>query len=613
MDKNQTIGLVLITLMLFGYIFLMDYGNPTEPTPNQSITDSTNQQTTSKISEADTNSSKFEKPIIAPIQPQVSDSALLSQHGIFGLGMKGEEQEITLENQDFVVKLTSYGGKVKEILLKNYVTFEKKPLILFDAKSSKTSLEIESDKGKFDLHDLYFVVAESTDNSVTFRIQKSDGEYIEQKYSIEKSGFTVNYTTELKGINLKVETAKFGWLDQLKRLEKSKEQSINSATVNYFTSEGDFDYLSETSYEPEGIVLAEKLRWIAMKQKFFNAGMITENTFSNVRVATIQNPDPLTVKDLYTTYEIPLQDLANSKIRFYFGPNDYDITETVTEGYQKNVYLGWAMFSTVNKYLIIPIFKLLEKVSSNYGIVILVLVLIIKIVLFPLTYKSYKSMAKTKVLKPELDKIREKHGGDMQKAQPEQMELYQKAGVNPLSGCIPMVAQMPILLAMFNFFPNAIQLRQKGFLWADDLSSYDSILDLPFEIPFYGAHISLFTLLMVASTLAYTWYNSQMTAQTMEGPMKSMQYVFPFMMLFFLNSFASGLTYYYFISNLITIGQQVLIRKFIDEDKIKAVIEKNKQKNTGKKSIIDRLTATKKDLDEKANEKRANRKNRRYK
>jgi len=613
MDKNQTIGLVLITLMLFGYIFLMDYGNPTEPTPNQSITDSTNRQTTSKISEADTNSSKFEKPIITPIQPQVSDSALLSQHGIFGLGMKGEEQEITLENQDFVVKLTSYGGKVKEILLKNYVTFEKKPLILFDAKSSKTSLEIESDKGKFDLHDLYFVVAESTDNSVTFRIQKSDNEYIEQKYSIEESGFIVNYTTDLKGINLKTQTAKFGWLDQLKRLEKSKEQSINSATVNYFTSEGDFDYLSETSYEPEGIVLAEKLRWIAMKQKFFNAGMITENTFSNVRVATIQNPDPLTVKDLYTTYEIPLQDLANSKIRFYFGPNDYDITETVTEGYQKNVYLGWAMFSTVNKYLIIPIFKLLEKVSSNYGIVILVLVLIIKIVLFPLTYKSYKSMAKTKVLKPELDKIREKHGGDMQKAQPEQMELYQKAGVNPLSGCIPMVAQMPILLAMFNFFPNAIQLRQKGFLWADDLSSYDSILDLPFEIPFYGAHISLFTLLMVASTLAYTWYNSQMTAQTMEGPMKSMQYVFPFMMLFFLNSFASGLTYYYFISNLITIGQQVLIRKFIDEDKIKAVIEKNKQKNTGKKSIIDRLTATKKDLDEKANEKRANRKNRRYK
>ncbi len=613
MDKNQTIGLVLITLMLFGYIFLMDYGNPTEPTPNQSITDSTNRQTTSKISEADTNSSKFEKPIITPIQPQVSDSALLSQHGIFGLGMKGEEQEITLENQDFVVKLTSYGGKVKEILLKNYVTFEKKPLILFDAKSSKTSLEIESDKGKFDLHDLYFVVAESTDNSVTFRIQKSDNEYIEQKYSIEESGFIVNYTTDLKGINLKTQTAKFGWLDQLKRLEKSKEQSINSATVNYFTSEGDFDYLSETSYEPEGIVLAEKLRWIAMKQKFFNAGMITENTFSNVRAATIQNPDPLTVKDLYTTYEIPLQDLANSKIRFYFGPNDYDITETVTEGYQKNVYLGWAMFSTVNKYLIIPIFKLLEKVSSNYGIVILVLVLIIKIVLFPLTYKSYKSMAKTKVLKPELDKIREKHGGDMQKAQPEQMELYQKAGVNPLSGCIPMVAQMPILLAMFNFFPNAIQLRQKGFLWADDLSSYDSILDLPFEIPFYGAHISLFTLLMVASTLAYTWYNSQMTAQTMEGPMKSMQYVFPFMMLFFLNSFASGLTYYYFISNLITIGQQVLIRKFIDEDKIKAVIEKNKQKNTGKKSIIDRLTATKKDLDEKANEKRANRKNRRYK
>ncbi len=589
MDKNQTIGLVLITAMLLAYMLFMDMTTPppSEQPEKQEVSDTTQAKTSSKIVQEQAESPKITEPTTAP------DSVLQEKYGIFGMGLKGEAKDILLENQDVKITLTSYGGKVKEVLLKNYVTFEKKPLILLDAQSSKTSLEVQSDKGNFDLHDLYYTVTENTKKSVTFRIQLSENQYIEQKYTIQDTGFTVAYTTDLKGVALKSETVRFAWLDQLKRLEKSKEQSANKSTVNYYSDQGDFDYLSETSYEPEGVVLTEKLKWISMKQKFFNAGMLTEGVFMNAKMATIENPDPLGVKDLYASYDIPVADLKSSKIRFYFGPNDYDIAQTITEGYEQNVYLGWAIFSTVNKYLIIPIFKLTEKITPNYGIVILILVFIIKLALFPLTYKSYKSMAKTKVLKPELDAIREKHGGDMQKAQPEQMELYQKAGVNPLSGCIPMVAQMPILLAMFNFFPNAIQLRQKGFLWADDLSSYDSILDLPFEIPFYGAHISLFTLLMVASTLVYTWYNSQMTAQTMEGPMKSMQYVFPFMMLFFLNSFSSGLTYYYFISNLITIGQQLVIRNFIDEDKIKALIDENKRKNKGKKSILERLNDSK--------------------
>lgn len=584
MDKNQTIGLVLITGMLLGYMLFMDMTAPPSPKEpkNKKISDSTQVENLPKVQKQ-----KIEQ---TPQKNTVPDSLLQDQYDVFGMGMKGSAQDVILENEDMKLTLNSHGGKVKEVLLKNYVTFEKKPLILLNAETSKTSLEVESKEGKFDLHDLYYTIKEKTERSVTFRIQTSENKYIEQKYELASKGFLVDYVANLEGITLKSEKAQFSWLDQLRQLEKSKEQSKNKATINYYSDQKDFDYLSETSYEPEGVVLAEKLKWISMKQKFFNAGMIIQDgTFTNVKVATIENPRENFVKDLYATYNIPLQDLGNQKIKFYFGPNDYDITQKITEGYEKNVYLGWAIFSTVNKYLIIPIFKLLEKATSNYGIIILILVFIIKACLFPLTYKSYKSMAKTKVLKPELDAIREKHGGDMQKAQPEQMALYQKAGVNPLSGCIPMVAQMPILLAMFNFFPNAIQLRQKSFLWADDLSSYDSILNLPFEIPFYGSHVSLFTLLMVASTLAYTWYNSQMTAQNMEGPMKHMQYMFPFMMLFFLNSFASGLTYYYFISNIITIGQQLIIKNFIDEDKIRKVLDENKRKNKGKKSIIERL------------------------
>jgi YidC/Oxa1 family membrane protein insertase len=278
-----------------------------------------------------------------------------------------------------------------------------------------------------------------------------------------------------------------------------------------------------------------------------------------------------------------LQDLqdGNGDFTFFFGPNNYQILKKIAPGFSNNVYLGWGIFSWFNKFLIIPIFNFLENYIANYGIIIMILVLIIKIMLSPLSYKSYVSMAKTKVLKPELDIIREKHEGDMQKIQAEQMQLYQKVGINPLSGCIPMLLQLPILLAMFNFFPNSIELRQESFLWADDLSTYDSIMNLPFHIPAYGSHVSLFTLLMTASTILYTWSNSQMT--TIQGPMKTIQYVMPIMFLFFLNSYSSGLTFYYFVSNIVTFGQQAIIRKFVDEDKIRAVLEENKKRNVNKK------------------------------
>lgn len=226
-------------------------------------------------------------------------------------------------------------------------------------------------------------------------------------------------------------------------------------------------------------------------------------------------------------------------------------------------------------------FHWLEQFISNYGVIIIILVLVIKTLLFPLSYKSYISMAKIKVLKPELDEIKEKYGDDMTKAQQEQMQLYQKVGVNPLSGCVPVLLQMPILLAMFNYFPNAIELRQEPFLWADDLSTYDSILDLPFTIPFYGDHVSLFVLLMTASTILYTWSNNQ--ASTVQGPMKNMQYFLPLIFMFVLNSFPAALSFYYFVSNIVTFGQQAIIRKFVDDDKIRKILEENKKRNKNKK------------------------------
>ena len=293
--------------------------------------------------------------------------------------------------------------------------------------------------------------------------------------------------------------------------------------------------------------------------------------------------DSTVVKTMTANMTIPVNDVMGTgyAMEYYFGPNNYKILKTVTPGFDANVDLGWSVLKIINKWLIINIFQWLEQYISNYGIIIMIMVILIKLMLSPLTYKSHMSMAKMRVLKPELDEIKERVGDDMQKVQVEQMELYKKAGINPLSGCIPMVLQMPVLFAMFYFFPNSIELRQEAFLWADDLSTYDSVIDFSFTIPFYGDHVSLFTLLMTASTILYTWSNSRVSSVT--GPMKTMQYVMPVMFLFFLNNYSAGLTFYYFVSNIVSFGQIALFRKFVDEDKIKKIMEENKKKNANKK------------------------------
>ncbi|MFT6827888.1 MAG: YidC/Oxa1 family membrane protein insertase, partial [Roseivirga sp.] len=278
---------------------------------------------------------------------------------------------------------------------------------------------------------------------------------------------------------------------------------------------------------------------------------------------------------------IPMADVyEGGQFKYYFGPNNYKILQKVTDGYEENINLGYVFVSWVNKYIIINLFDFLQRYISNYGVIIMIIVLIIKLALFPLSRKSYLSMAKMKVLKPEIDALKEKTGGDAQKMQQEQMKLYREVGVNPISGCIPVVLQMPILFAMFFFFPNSIELRGESFLWATDLSTYDVLFYLPFTIPFYGSHVSGFTLLMTLSTILYTWSNNQVS--TVQGPMKTIGYVMPLIFMFVLNSYSSGLSFYYFVSNIITFGQQALIRRFVNEDKILATLEENKKKNANK-------------------------------
>jgi YidC/Oxa1 family membrane protein insertase len=289
--------------------------------------------------------------------------------------------------------------------------------------------------------------------------------------------------------------------------------------------------------------------------------------------------------------EVSLADMKAGKgqYQWYFGPNDYNKIKEIAPAFGRNVKLSYDIFLPITRYVFVPLFNILETVFSNYGLLIIALVLVIKFALLPLTYKSYVSMAKMRILQPELNAIKEKVGDDAAKLQQAQMKLYGEVGVSPLSGCVPVLATMPILMAVFMLFPNLINLRQEAFLWANDLSTYDSVWDLPFSIPFYGNHVSLFTLLMTLSSIAYGYYNNQNTPDQVGQPidMKKMAYITPVIFMFVMNSLPAGMSFYYFVSNLVTILQQIGIRKFVDEDKIKQILEDNRKKiaaGGGKKS-----------------------------
>jgi len=440
---------------------------------------------------------------------------------------------------------------------------------------------------EIDIHDFYYRVSQSTKADtalLSFQMDLNESTWIRLTYALPPTGFAVGMNIETKGLNdLVGDKVLFNWTQKYNRVELDINDARSRSTVRYFAVSEESDYLSQSSTELEEEKIEEPVKWLSFKQKFFTSAIIADEQFKSAYIASRVDPnDTLTIKEGTMQAVIPYAKFVSgqSSYLFYFGPNDFDIMKKVTPEFEENVNLGWSFFAAINKHFIRHIFTFLERFFTNYGIIILIMVVIVRIILSPLTYKSHMSMAKMRVLKPELDAIKEKYPDDMQKAQQEQMSLYRQVGINPLSGCIPMLLQMPILFALFYFFPNAIELRQQAFLWAPDLSTYDNVLNLPFTIPFYGSHVSMFTLLMTASTILYTWSNSQIT--TVTGPMKTLQYIMPIMFLFFLNSFSAGLTFYYFVSNMSTFGQTFLFKRFIDEDKIRSILEENRKKNANK-------------------------------
>ncbi|RAU83037.1 membrane protein insertase YidC [Pontibacter arcticus] len=582
MDRNQAIGFGLIAVLLLAYSFFF-------ASPEQPAQDATQKAKTEQLSSTATATTPAPDDSLA----QVRRAASL---GSFGAAATGQASTIALNNQNLEVTFNTKGGQVEEVLLKNYKTYDGKPLILFDSESSQTDVAFKTNDGKnVLLSDLYFTPSavkktqadKVTAQTISFRAELGNGQYIEQVYTLFDESFQLGYKLNFNGLNNQIsgDNITLTWNDQLKQLEKDLKQNRAKSTINYATVEDGYDYLS-ISETTEADNLAEPVKWVANKQNFFTAGIIASNSFAGAKLeAKVDPADSLIVKTLSSQMLIPTQDVLSGKgeFMFYFGPNDYKILNKIGHDFDKNLDLGWGIFGYVNKWIIIPAFDFLENYFASYGIIIILLVFYIKTILLPLTYKSHLSMAKMKVLKPEIDAIKERNDGDMQKTQVETMKLYSEMGVNPLSGCIPMLLQMPILFAMFNFFPNSIELRQEAFLWANDLSTYDVFARLPFTIPFYGDHVSMFTLLMTASTILFTWSNNQMNAQ-MQGPMKFYSYLMPVIFLFVLNSFPAGLSFYYFVSNMVSFGQQAIIRKFVDEGKVRAKLDANKDKIKEKKA-----------------------------
>lgn len=573
MDRNTIIGFLLIAAMLLGYQWIA----PKPPTPPKPTP---------------TAQAKPNAPAASAVVPQLDSITAKTQYGDFAAAAQGTAQNTVIENENIRITFSNKGGTVKEVLLKNYKTHEQKPLYLLDEKSSKFALELPTNTGKVNLSDLYFSTTAQNQTltagqsaKVVFRLALPNNQVVEQTYTIQGKGYLIDYDLKVAGMDaaLAKEPLRLQWRDGLKQFENDMAENRKIVTTNYYT-----DGLSDIGRGQSNDVeekIEKPVQWFAHKNKYFLSSLIAKNApFTNVTLQSLASTDSVYVSTMQSSVAISTTDLKANKanFQFYFGPNDYQIIKGINApDFNDNVDLGYAFLRPLNKFFFVPLFSFFEKYIGNYGVLIIVLVLFVKLLLTPLVYKSYISMAKMRVLAPELAVIKEKVGDDAAKMQQEQMKLYQQVGVSPLSGCVPVLATMPVLMALFFLFPNLIELRQQSFLWAKDLSTYDAPFHLPFSIPFYGAHVSVFTLLMTVSQLIYAKYNNQITPQqTQPGmpDMKMLTYAMPVMFMFIMNTFPAGLSFYYFVSNLVTIAQQQIIRRFVDDDKIKAILETSRQK-----------------------------------
>jgi YidC/Oxa1 family membrane protein insertase len=626
-DRNTIIGLLLMLGLVIGFSWF------NTPSPEE-LAERQKQDSLAQVQAAAPQlPASAPAAAIIPAESFASDSArnaaLDSKFGIFGAAAMGQEKDIVVENNKIKVTFSTKGGMIKSVtLMDGYKRYkDQQPIELWVDSLSKMKLTMNlAGKGKYSSDYFFFtpsansVDAKSTAQDLVMRLATNDpAKFLELTYHFEPNSYSVPVKVNVVGIGnelqLGADNMRFQWLAVGHANEKGISAERSKCSVYFRENEEDRDYLSESG---DDVARTEKsINWVAFKQDYFTAAIISGTNFkADGELAVQVMKDSVTTKRYYADLALPLTGVsASTDMEFYFGPNDYNyLSEVKAEEFDNIIDYGWSIIGVINKYVVRPLFWFFSSYITSFGLIILIVTIIIKMVLFPITWKNFLSSAKMRVLKPEIDEINKKYEKAENPVEKQQaiMALYRQTGVNPFAGCIPVLLQMPILYAMFRFFPAEIVLRGQSFLWADDLAAYDSIFSWTQNIPvlssIYGNHISGFTLLMAASTFVYT--KMSMSAQpTVQQPgmpnMKVMMNLFTVMMLFFFNNMPSGLSMYYFTANMISIGQMFVIKNYIiDEGAIRAKIEENKKKPKKKSSFAERLEQIQKDQQKKLSDKK---------
>jgi len=609
MDRNTIIGFVLIFAILIVWQTTMA-PDPAEIAQQEQSLDSLRQA--GKL-RADSLAAlqPAEQQAAAPVDSAGASSQIAQAYGPFSPAARGEEQFFTLENEVMRMLLSSKGGRIVEVELKHHYK------VILDSlhKEHKIPLKLLEDKknrfeylfpvanvptGSVSSADLYFEASKSGDGkSITFRAPTTTGGYFEQKYSLQPESYGVLYQLNMPGLSNALdrnsENLVLRWVDYLDKLELNHKYERNYSTIYYKPASDDYDYCSCTS-DDEEVLDGTEVEWVAHSNQFFASALMTKgNPFKGADLkVNVLDPENEDLKKLTSNILIPAS-AQEFNMEFFLGPKDFETLRAYGNQMEDIIPFGRSILGAANRWVIRPMFNFLTSLLGIKGLAIIVLTLLVKLALYPLTYKMLYSQSKMAVLKPEIEALKKKLKGDQSQVQMETMKLYREYGVNPLGGCFPVVLQMPIWFALYRFFPASIEFRQVGFLWATDLSSYDAAFWLPWEIPFYGQHVSLFTLLWVVSTIAYTYYNMKvMDMSNMGGAnaqmMKYMQYLMPVFFLFFFNNFASGLTCYLVFSNITNIAQTLITKNYIiDKEKIKQEMEAHRKKPKKKGGFQSRL------------------------
>ncbi len=600
MDRNSIIGYSLIGVVLVSFLMF-----------NQPSAEDLEKEEKA-IKEQVEKEKKAQKTTAAIKETVKKDAVLKNSNKVAAAPPK--TAFYVLENEKLKIQFSTKGGKVSGVTLKEFESYDSyaekldkgespknispSGLELFKDGDAINQLEIPIDGKTIQTGEQYFALKEKSADRIVFSLELGNNKRIEQIYQLKKDAYDIDYNIQLTGLgNLPEDKVKFKWDTEYRRTERLLSEQRRVSTICFYNDEEGIDYLSEVG--DDEAEAETSIDWISHKQSYFSSFIRPEKAFSQTgsgfKIREYEESDTLSkthLKKYSSIVTVPVTNGNNANIamNWYFGPNDYETLKSYNENYDDILNYGWGLFRWINLYAVQPLFNFLVTNGIGVGWAILLLTLIIKFILMPVQWKMFSSSAKMRILKPEIEEINKKYPAkeDAMQRQMETMSLYRESGASPFAGCLPMLIQMPILLAVFRFFPATFELRQKPFLWAEDLSSYDSIWDFGFNIWGYGDHMSLFTLLMAATTLVFTYLNSnnmQQPSQPGMPNMKVIMYVFPILMIFFFNNYSSGLSYYYFISTLMSILIMLMIKYFfVDENKIreKMIAKKQAAKTGGK-------------------------------